>query len=60
MNWEIGIGMYTLLCIKWITNKNLVYNKINKIQKEKIFNQKNHASSRVKEKLEEISDKETV
>ena len=23
MNWEIGIDMYTLICIKWITNKNL-------------------------------------
>ena len=36
MNWEIGIDMYTLICIKWITNKNLLYNKINKIKfKEK-------------------------
>ena len=25
MNWEIGIDMYTLICIKWITNKNLLY-----------------------------------
>ena len=25
MNWEIGIDMYTLICIKWMTNK-----KINK------------------------------
>ena len=25
MNWEIGIDMYTLMCIKWMTNK-----KINK------------------------------
>ena len=33
MNWEIGIDMYTLICIKWITNKNLLYKKINKIQK---------------------------
>ena len=24
MNWEIGIDMYTLICIKWITNKNLL------------------------------------
>ena len=30
MNWEIGIDMYTLICIKWITNKNLLYKKINK------------------------------
>ena len=25
MNWETGIDMYTLMCIKWMTNK-----KINK------------------------------
>ena len=31
MNWEIGIDMYTLICIKWITNKNLLYKKANKI-----------------------------
>ena len=31
MNWEIGIDMYTLICIKWVTNKNLLYKKINKI-----------------------------
>ena len=28
MNWEIGIDMYTLICIKLITNKNLLYKKI--------------------------------
>ena len=27
MNWEIGIDMYTLICIKQITNKNLLYKK---------------------------------
>ena len=27
MNWEIGIDVYTLICIKWITNKNLQYKK---------------------------------
>ena len=32
MNWEIGIDMYTLICIKWVTNKNLLYKKINKIK----------------------------
>ena len=32
MNWEIGIDVYTLMCIKWITNKNLLYKKINKIK----------------------------
>ena len=28
MNWEIGTDMYTLMCIKWMTNKNLLYKKI--------------------------------
>ena len=32
MNWEIGIDIYTLICIKWITDKNLLYKKINKIK----------------------------
>ena len=32
MNWEIGIDIYTLICIKWITNKNLLFKKINKIK----------------------------
>ena len=32
MNWEIGIHMYTLMCIKWMTYKNLLYKKINKIK----------------------------
>ena len=25
MNWEIGIDIYTRICIKQITNKNLLY-----------------------------------
>ena len=29
MNWEIGIDMYTLMGIKLMTNKNLLYKKIN-------------------------------
>ena len=42
MNWEIGIDMYTLMCIKLMTNKNLLYKKINKIKfknskKEKVL-----------------------
>ena len=28
-NWETGIDMHTLMCIKWMTNKNLLYKKIN-------------------------------
>ena len=35
MNWEIGIDMYTLMCIKWKTNKNLLYKIINKIKFKK-------------------------
>ena len=27
MNWGIGIDMYTLMCIKLMTNKNLLYKK---------------------------------
>ena len=27
MNWEIGIDMYTLMCIKLMTNKNVLYKK---------------------------------
>ena len=29
MNWAIGIDMYTLMCIKLMTNKKLLYKKIN-------------------------------
>ena len=32
MNWEIGTDMYTLICVKWITSKNLLNKKINKIK----------------------------
>ena len=35
MNWEIGIDMYKLMCIKWMTNKTLLSKKINKIKKLK-------------------------
>ena len=38
MNWEIEIDIYTLICIKWITNKNLLYKKINKQTKQLILN----------------------
>ena len=33
LNWEIRIYIYTLICIKWITNKNLLYKKLIKILK---------------------------
>ena len=29
MNWKIGIDMYTLMCIKLMTNKDLLYKNIN-------------------------------
>ena len=32
INWEIGIDMYTLLNIKWITNKGLPYSTWNSTQ----------------------------
>ena len=32
MNWAIGTDMYTLTCIKFMTNKILLYKKINKIK----------------------------
>ena len=34
MNWEIGIGIYTLLilCVKYITDKNLLYSSGNLTQ----------------------------
>ena len=35
-NWGIGIDMYTLMCIKWMTTKNLLHKKINKIKFKKI------------------------
>ena len=35
MNWEIETDIYTLIRIKWITNKNLLYKKINKIKFKK-------------------------
>ena len=36
MNWAIGIDMYTLMCIKLMTNKNLLYKKISKMKFKKI------------------------
>ena len=35
MNWEIGTDIYTLICIKQITNKNLLYKKIIKFKNKK-------------------------
>ena len=30
LNWAIGIDVYTLMCIKLMTNKNLQYKQTNK------------------------------
>ena len=38
MNWAIGIDMYTLMCIKWMTNKNLLFIKKNQQWKIKKLN----------------------
>ena len=35
MNWAIGIDMYTLMCIKLMTNKNLLYKKYIKLKIKK-------------------------
>ena len=32
MNWEIGIDIYILICIKWIINKDLLYSTGNSSQ----------------------------
>ena len=32
MNWEIGIDIYTLLCITQITNGNVPYSTVNSTQ----------------------------
>ena len=37
MNWVMGIDMCTLMCIKLMTNKNLLYKNINKIKFKKRF-----------------------
>ena len=34
LNWAIGIDMYTLMCIKLMTNKNLQYKQTNKQTKK--------------------------
>ena len=35
LNWAIGIDMYTLMCIKLMTNKNLQYKKTKNKNKKK-------------------------
>ena len=36
MNWTIGIDMYTLMCIKLLTNKNLLHREAKKKKKKKV------------------------
>ena len=40
INWEIGIDMYTLLNIKWITNKDLLYSTWNSTHSVIIYMEK--------------------
>ena len=40
LNWETGIDMYTLMCIKWMTNKNLLYKKQKDKKKRKLIKKK--------------------
>ena len=40
LNWAIGVDMYTLMCIKLMTNKNLQYKKTNKQTNKKPINTK--------------------
>ena len=37
LNWAIGIDMYTLMCIKLMTNKNLQYKKTKKTTNTKLW-----------------------
>ena len=50
-NWAIGIDMYTLMCIKLMPNKNLLYKK-NKKQETKKTNRKNKIKHKIKFKKE--------
>ena len=36
LNWTLGIDMYTLMCIKLMTNKNLQYKKTNRTTNTKL------------------------
>ena len=38
MNWEMETDMYTMMCIKWMTNKNLYKKRIFKNSKKKSSN----------------------
>ena len=37
LNWAIGIDMYTLMCVKLMTNKNLQYKQTNKETKKQLI-----------------------
>ena len=58
MNWGIGIDMYTLMCIKLMNNKNLLYKKRNKcnskIQKKKIIENISQTKSWFFEKINKM------
>ena len=55
LNWAIGIDMYTLMCIKLMTDKNLLYKKINTIKfknQKKNLKKPNKSICALKEKRE--------
>ena len=58
MNWEIETDIYTLICIKQITNKNLLYKKLNNInvfkKRKKTIAQINKTKSWFFEMINEI------
>ena len=54
MNRAIGIDMYTLMCVKLMTIKNLLYKSINKIQKKKEIFRVNNNIDKFSKYLEPI------
>ena len=42
LNWAIGIDMYTVMCIKLMTNKNLQYKQTKQLIKKKLKKKNNY------------------
>ena len=42
LNWAIGIDMYTVMCIKLMTNKNLQYKQKKQLIKKKLKKKNNY------------------
>ena len=58
MNWATGIDMYTLMCIKLMTNKNLLFKKINKIKLKNLKKSNNQKEIHHKKKKEKEKENE--